>query len=214
MLSWFQALMPKEERFFDLFEHHAETIVGGAAALRELLNGGDDHLVNAREIKKHEHAADQITAETLLAVRRTFITPFDRSDIRDLICAMDDTIDQMHQTGKATLLYEVREFDPSMQRMGDIIVQASKLTRDSMPLLRNIGANSARLNSFGEEISRIEDEADGIHDLGLKSLFQTHRAGDPMGFIVGSEIYGHLEKVVDGFEDIANRMTAIVIEHL
>ena len=214
MLSWFQALMPKEERFFDLFERHAETIVGGAAALRELLNGGDDQLVCAREIKKQENRADEITAETLLAVRRTFITPFDRSDIRDLICAMDDTIDQMHQTGKATLLYEVRDFDPSMRRMGDIIVQASHLTRDALPLLRNIGANSARLNEFGEEISRIEDEADGIHDQGLKTLFHAHRANDPMGFIVGSEIYGHLEKVVDGFEDIANRVTAIVIEHL
>ena len=214
MLSWFQALMPKEERFFDLFERHAETIVGGAAALRSLLNGGDDQLACAREIKKHEHRADEITAETLLAVRRTFIIPFDRSDIRDLICAMDDTIDQMHQTGKATLLYEVRDFDPSMRRMGDIIVQASHLTRDALPLLRNIGVNSSRLNSFGEEISRIEDEADGIHDLGLKTLFQAHRSSDPMGFIVGAEIYGHLEKVVDGFEDIANRVTAIVIEHL
>jgi predicted phosphate transport protein (TIGR00153 family) len=214
MLSWFQALMPKEERFFNLFESHAETIVSGAAALRGLLNGGDDQLVCAREIKKHEHRADEITAETLLAVRRTFITPFDRSDIRDLICAMDDTIDQMHQTGKATLLYEVRDFDPSMQRMGDIIVQASQLTRDALPLLRNIGANSSRLNGFGEAISQIEDEADGIHDLGLKTLFHTHRANDPMGFIVGAEIYGHLEKVVDGFEDIANRVTAIVIEHL
>ena len=65
-------------------------------------------------------------ATTLLAVRRTFITPFDRSDIRDLITAMDDAIDQMHQTAKATLLYEMREFDPSMRRMGDIIVQAAE----------------------------------------------------------------------------------------
>jgi uncharacterized protein Yka (UPF0111/DUF47 family) len=213
MLSWFQALMPKEERFFDLFERHAETLVGGAAALRSLLDGGPDLPARCRDIKTRENEADAITAETLLAVRRTFITPFDR-DIRDLICAMDDTIDRMHQTSKATLLYEVRSFDPSMQRMGDIIVEAARLTRDALPLLRNIGANSAKLNAFGEEISRIEDEADAIHDQGLKGLFLSHRDNDPMAFIVGSEIYGHLEKVVDGFEDIANRMTGLVIEHL
>ena len=65
------------------------------------------------------------------------ITPFDRSDIKDLISTLDDTIDQMHQTGKATKLYEVRDFDPSMRRMGDIIVQASLLTRDALPLLRS-----------------------------------------------------------------------------
>lgn len=114
MLSLFQALMPKEQRFYDLFEHHAETIVAGAHALRKLLDGGDNLTNHVREIKIQENRADDITANTLLAVRRTFITPFDRSDIRDLITAMDDTIDQMHQTAKATVLYEVKEFDPTM----------------------------------------------------------------------------------------------------
>jgi len=214
MLSWFQALMPKEERFFDLFESHADKLVGGATALRALLDGGDDLPTRCQQIKAWGHEADTITAETLLAVRRSFITPFDRSDIRDLICAMDDTIDQMHQTSKATLLYEVRSFDPSMQRMGDIIVEAARLTREALPLLRRMGGNAAQLNHFSEEISRIEEEADGIHDQGLRGLFLSHREKDPMGFIVGSELYGHFEKVVDGFEDIANRVSGIVIEHL
>lgn len=214
MLSWFQALMPKEERFFDLFESHADKLVGGARALRGLLDGGADVSARSREIRTWEHEADTITAETLLAVRRSFITPFDRGDIRDLICAMDDTIDRMHQTSKATLLYEVESFDPSMRRMGDIIVEAARLTREALPLLRRMGGNASKLNLFGEEISRIEEEADSIHDQGLKGLFLSHREKDPMGFIVGSELYGHLEKVVDGFEDIANRVTGIVIEHL
>lgn len=214
MLSWFQALMPKEERFFDLFERHSETLVVGSKALRSLLDGGESVVPRSQEIRRQEHEADAITRDTLLAVRRTFITPFDRSDIRDLITAMDDTIDQMHQTAKATLLYEARDFDPSMRRMGDIIVQASELTREAIPLLRNMGPNATRLNSFAEEISRIEDEADSIHDQGLKELFRAHRHSDPMAFVVGAEIFGHLEKVVDGFEDVANRVTSIVIEHI
>jgi hypothetical protein len=213
MLSWFQALMPREEGFYDLFERHAETLVAGAGALRRLLDGGDGYLAAAQEIRRQEHAADDITRETLLAVRRTFITPFDRSDIRDLIVAMDDTIDQMHQTAKATQLYEVREFDASMRRIGDIIVQSADLTRGALPLLRAMRQNAARLNAFSEEITRIEDEADAIHDQGLKELFRLHRASDPMAFVVGSELYGHLESVVDGFEDVANRVTGIVIEH-
>ncbi len=213
MLSWFQALMPREEGFFDLFEHHAETLVGGAHALRRMLDGGDSYLACCQEIRRQEHAADDITREALLAVRRTFITPFDRSDIRDLISTMDDTIDQMHQTSKATQLYEFQEFDASMRRIGDIIVQSAEMTRESLPLLRAMRQNAAKLNTFGEEITRIEDEADTLHDQGLKDLFRAHRTSDPMAFVVGSEIYGHLEKVVDGFEDIANRVTAIVIEH-
>ncbi|WP_292530225.1 DUF47 domain-containing protein [Methylocystis sp.] len=213
MLSWFHALLPREERFFDLFERHAETLVAGAHALRELLNGGDRVLVCSQEIRRQEHEADAITREAHLAVRRTFITPFDRSDIRDLITAMDDAIDQMHQTAKATLLYETREFEPGMRRMGDIIVQSAELTRGAIPLLRSMRQNAGRLNAFSEEITRIEDEADAIHDQGLKELFQAHRHKDTMAFIVGGEIYGHLERVVDGFEDVADRVAGIVIEH-
>ncbi|WP_424362366.1 DUF47 domain-containing protein [Methylocystis parvus] len=214
MLSWFQALMPREEGFFDLFEKHAETLVLGARALRQMLDGGDGIVGCRQEIRRQENAADEITRDTLLAVRRTFITPFDRSDIRDLITAMDDTIDQMHQTSKVTQLFETRDFDASMRRMGDIIVQSAELTRDAMPLLRAMSANHAKLSAFSEEITRIEDEADAIHDEGLKELFRAHRTSDPMAFVVGAEIYGHLEKVVDGFEDIANRVTGIVIEHV
>lgn len=213
MLSWFQALMPREERFFDLFERHAETLVAGAHALRGLLDGGDRVFVCSQEIRRKEHEADEITREAHLAVRRTFITPFDRSDIRDLVTAMDDAIDQMHQTAKATLLFEAREFEPGMRRMGDIIVQAAALTRDAIPLLRTMRQNAGRLNAYSEEITRIEDEADAIHDQGLKELFQAHRHKDTMAFIVGAEIYGHLESVVDGFEDVADRVAGIVIEH-
>jgi predicted phosphate transport protein (TIGR00153 family) len=214
MLSWFQALMPKEARFFELFERHAETLVAGSRALRSLLDGGPDIPLFCQEIKRREHEADEITREVLLAVRRTFITPFDRSDIHDLITAMDDAIDQMHQTAKATLLYETREFEPPMRRMGDIIVHAAALTQASVPLLRSLGQNAGKLGAFSEDISRIEDEADSIHDQGLKDLFGAHRRSDPMAFVVGAEIYGHLEKVVDAFEDVANRVSAIAIEHL
>jgi predicted phosphate transport protein (TIGR00153 family) len=213
MLSWFQSLMPRDEGFFDLFERHAKTIVVGSHALRSLLDGGERVQVHCQEIKRRENEADAITREVLLAIRRTFITPFDRGDIHDLITAMDDTIDQMHQTAKATLIYETREFDPLAQRMGDIIVQAADLTGDAIPLLRTMQQNAGKLNAYAEEISRIEDEADDIYDQGLKELFRAHRVSDPMAFITGSEIYDHLEKVVDGFEDIANRISGIVIEH-
>ena len=74
--------------------------------------------------------------------------------------------------------------------------------------------NASRLNSFTEEILRIEDEADELHDQGLSALFRAHRNSDAMAFIIGAEIYGHLEKVVDGFEDVANRVAGIVIENV
>src|SRR5918997_3483989 len=110
MLRWFQALMPREERFFDLFARHAQTLSAGAEALRGVLQGGESVPRYCEIIAEREHEADEITREVMQAVRRTFITPFDRSDIQGLISSMDDAIDQMHKTAKTITLFELREF--------------------------------------------------------------------------------------------------------
>jgi predicted phosphate transport protein (TIGR00153 family) len=214
MLAWFHALMPKEDRFFELFARHSHTLVAGAEALRQLLEGGETVAQHCQEIVEREHEADAITREVLLTVRRTFITPFDRGDIKDLITAMDDAIDQMQQAAKAITIYEVRTFEPAMQAIGAIIVTAAELTREAVPLLRSIGRHAGRLNAITEEISRIEGEADDLHDAGLKALFRAQAGSDPMAFVIGSEIYGHLEMVVDRFDDVANEISSLVIEHL
>jgi predicted phosphate transport protein (TIGR00153 family) len=213
MLGWFQALMPREERFFELFARHSRALVAGAEALARLLEGGEAVPQYCREIVAREHEADEVTREVLLAVRRTFITPFDRGDIKDLITSMDDAIDQMHQTAKAITLFEVHAFDPPMREMGGLIVRAAALTFEAVPLLASIGREAGRLSAITEEVVRIEGQADELHDQGLKALFLAHRGSDPMAYVVGAEIYGHLERVVDRFEDVANEIHSLVIEH-
>src|SRR5260370_1977259 len=90
MVGWFGALMPREERFFELFARHAQVTLAGAEALRRLLNGGDDVLRHCGEISARENEADEITREALMALRRTFITTLHRRDITNLITSMDD----------------------------------------------------------------------------------------------------------------------------
>jgi hypothetical protein len=213
MLRFFQALMPKEDIFFQLYARHAETLVAGAGALRELLDGGNVPACAAR-VAEHEQSADDVAREGLLAVRRTFITPFDRGDVKALFGSLDDAIDQMHKTAKATLLFEVRAFEPEMRTMGDQIVQAAAKTREMVGLLPNMRANAAKLNALAEEITKLEDQADQAYDAGLKSIYQKGKAGDPMAYIVGAEILDHLEKVMDRFEDVAHEISGILIEHL
>jgi uncharacterized protein len=214
MLKWFQALMPKEDRFFGLFNRHAATLVQGAEALRALLEGGDAVPDGCRRLMLHENEADAYAREVLLAVRRTFITPFDRGDIKELIGLLDDAIDQMQKTAKAITLFEVESFKPQMVQMGDVIVEAAKLTVEAVALLSGMNEHANRINEIAVKITRIEEQADEIYDAGLKALFLAHRASDPMGFIVGAEIYDHLEKVVDRFEDVANGISGVLIEHL
>jgi uncharacterized protein len=211
MLGWFRALMPKEERFFELFTRHAQVTLAGAEALRALLKG-DDVQQCCREITKRENEADEITREVLTALRRSFITPLDRGDIKDLITSMDDAIDQMNQTAKIITLFELCSFKQSMQDMGEIIVLAAKLTVDAVALLGSLGQQSTRLHGLTEEIIRLEEQADQLHDQGRKELFLQQK--DAIAFVIGTELYNHLEMVVDRFEDVANEISAIVIENV
>jgi predicted phosphate transport protein (TIGR00153 family) len=214
MLEWFRTLLPKDERFFDLFAEHSRIVVAGATALRAMLDGSDAVTRQCKLVVEREREADGVTRDVLIAVRRTFITPFDRLDISDLITSMDDTIDQMQKTAKAIMLFEVRSFTPQMRQMGDAIVNAAGLVESAVPLLRSISAEAARLSSIAEEISNLEDRADDIHDSGLKELFQAQSATSPMAFVIGSEIYNHLEEVVDRFDDVGNEINGIVIDHV
>ena len=173
-------------------------------------------LVNlfCQRVNQFENDADNITREVLTAVRRTFITPFDRGDIKDLIQSMDDAIDMMRKTVKTVTLFEQRAFDPLMQQMGDVIVEAANLTARAIPLLSQVSANAKRLNELTEEVMRVEGRADELYEQGLKELFKRYGQSNPMAYMIGSEIYGELEKVVDRFEDVANEISGIVIENV
>jgi uncharacterized protein len=214
MLKWFRALLPREDRFFDLFAQHSRVVVEAAHSLKALLAGESDIDRHCARIIELENEADEITREVLLAVRRSFITPFDRGDIKDLIQSMDDAIDTMHKTVKTIWLFEQSGFDPAMREMGVLIVEAAGLIAEAIPLLNRVGTHSARLTAIAEEVVRVEGSADELYDQGLKDLFQRHGKSDPMAYIIGSEIYGELEKVVDRFEDVADEISGIVIENV
>ncbi|MCA0200438.1 MAG: DUF47 domain-containing protein [Proteobacteria bacterium] len=214
MFGWFQALLPREDRFFQLYNRHAETLVEGAQALRRLLNGGPDVAAAAAEVYRFEDQADAITRDIMQLVRRSFITPFDRSDIQDLVTALDDSIDQMKKTAKAVLMFEVQSMEPEMAAMGDHILKAAALTVEAVKMLSALRENNARLHTITEEIVRLEDDSDALNEAGIKALFKKYRDGNAMNYLVGIEIYDHLEKVMDRFEDVANRISSIVIEQV
>ncbi len=214
MLRWFHALMPKEERFFDLFARHSKAVLAGAEALRAMMEGGEALQRNYQIVMDREQDADDVTREVLIAVRRTFITPFDRANIRDLITSMDNTIDQMQKTAKGVVLFDVTEFTPQMKEMADAIVKCAQLVQEAVPLLHAISSEAVHISDMTAQISAIEGRADELHDIGLRVLYQTKAKTDPMAFFVGNEVYDHLEKVVDRFDDVANELHGIVIGHV
>ena len=214
LLRWFHALLPREERFFELLARHSDAVVAGAKALRDLLDGGDAVPRHYKTVMDREHDADDVTREVLIAVRRTFIAPFDRGDIKDLITSMDNAIDQMQKTAKTIMLFDQRSFTRQQKEMADAIVSCAGLVQEAIPLLAAINVNSGRISGIGEQISQIEGRADELHDLGLQELYRANQPANPMAFFVGVEIYDHLEKVVDRFDDVGNEISGIVIENV
>ncbi|MES2137395.1 MAG: DUF47 family protein [Pseudomonadota bacterium] len=212
MFAWFQRLLPRTGDFFGMFEAHAATLVGAADALSKLVDGGSSSRKQIAEINRFEHQADEIIREVLRTVRRTFLTPFDRGAITSLIGKMDDAVDEMQDSARAIDLYELSTFEAEMKQMVTIIVQAAALTAEAIPLLRDITRSGARIHALTEKLVRLESEADVVHAAGLKKAFQQH-SGTPMQFMVAREIYKHLERIVDAFEDVANEIDGIVIDH-
>ena len=213
MFAWFQRMLPKTGNFFELYESHAVIIVAAADALARLLQGGPGASEHIREVIERENDADDVTRTMLQTVRQTFLTPFDRGAITSLIGSMDDSIDEMQATVRAIDLYEVTEFDSEMKDMAAIVVDAARLTAEAMPLLRDVAGNGARLHELTERLVRMESHADDIHAAGLKRAYKELGGDQTLEFIVKREVYKHLEAIVDAFEDVANEIDGIVIDH-
>jgi len=212
MFGWFQRLLPRKGDFFGMFEAHAATLVAAAGAMAKLVDGGTAHTEQIAEINRREHEADEIIRDVLTSVRRTFLTPFDRGAITSLIGAMDDAIDEMQDTARAISLYELSTFETEMRQMVGIIVEAADLTADAIPMLRDISRNGIKLHDSTEKIVQLESRADVVHAAGLKKAFKQYQ-NDPMKFMVAREIYKHLERIADAFEDVANEIDGIAIDH-
>lgn len=214
MLDWFRALMPKEDRFFELFEQHANLVVAGAESLRAAFAGGPDLNEHIQTVMDRENEADVITREVILALRRSFSTPFDRGDIKDLITAMDDAVDQMQKTVKTILLFKVIQFEPEMSQMADNLVKAAVMLQQAIPLLRSSSTHAAQISRLTEQVSKIEGETDDLYDAARSRLYELKGPAEALGFWVSSEILDHLEGVMDRLEDVANEVHGIMIENV
>ena len=135
MLGWFQRLMPQTLLFFPLFERHAKTVTAGAEALRQMLDGGERASQHCRDIMRLEEEADGITREVLIGIRSTFITPFDRGDIKDLITSMDDaTASTPRRPARRS-----RVIDTARPTTTGMVPAAQKFSR---PMLHTLKANT------------------------------------------------------------------------
>lgn len=210
VLKLFRKMMPRDERFVERLCRHSGYVVEGAVQFRGIL-AGEDFDRHCKELFRLEEAADEVTRETVEAIHRSFITPFDRGEILELITGLDDIIDLMKDAARRMGLYGVA-YTPEMLAMADCAVRASTAIRDAMPSLSAIGRNVARLGEMQKQVRGAETEADDLLQRGLKTLFAgPGPAGDKFAI---EKVYELIEAVVNRCEDVTDVIAGIVVEHV
>ncbi len=204
---------PSSDNYFILFNELAACSVRGAKVLAQMSSVNDPVAFEQhfQEIRKIESEADEFTRTILLSLHKTFITPFDRSEIKDLAMALDDMIDYMEDIPQRAELYGPGEFTPEMSILGQIAVRATEKVQEAVALLSDM-QNAERILKICQEIGQIESEADRVMRAGMARLFAG--VSDARALIRAKELYELFEEAVDRCEDAADVIHGVVLERI
>ena len=208
-MPWFP-FMPREEKFFGLFEESAQNAVKTAQKLKELVDSWEDVGGKVSEITELEHTGDTITHQIMRQLHRTFVTPFDREDIALMGHSLDDITDFIQAAADAMLIYKVARPGERARELADIIVQAAVEVGKAMPELRS-RRGLQHIVTHCVEINRLENVADRVFRAAIGELFDnTTNIPD---IIKWREIYEHMESATDRCEDVANVLEGVALKH-
>jgi uncharacterized protein len=206
----FQRFMPRERRFFDYFNDHADQLVLGAEQLKALMGDVRQLDERKRNIENIEHRADKITQATMQLLHHTFITPIDRDEIHQLIGRMDDILDLMEDVSQCMFLYDIREVTGEAAELADLCLTSTLKVKEAVGGLGNL-KDPKRIMLLCNEIDRLEGDADRVMRAAMAKLFR--QEVDAKQLLKMKEIYQLLESVTDRCQDVANIIEGIVIEN-
>lgn len=202
--------MPREGRFFDLFNDHAEQLVQAARELAALISAGDDIERRAYNIESIEKRGDKIAHAAIQLVHKTFITPLDRDDIHQLVSKMDDILDVIEDTSQSIYAYDVRSITPEAMRLAELCVACVEKVKSAVGMMSNM-ENATAIMIVCQDIDRLESEADRVMRSAMAKLFRDEP--DVKQVMKMRSVYEMLETVTDRCEDVANVIQGIVIEN-
>lgn len=210
----FGRLMPKEGRFFDLFDEHAALIVEGVGhlvAMMAALNAGNgDARSFADAVDRTESAADRVTHDTISLLHQTFITPLDRDEIHQLITRMDDILDLTQDVAQTIALYDIRRATPEAITLAEITLACCERVKSAVNMLHSMDRAQDILAAC-REIDQYESDADRVMRGAMSKLFRDEP--DVRQLIKFKAVYELLETITDRCEDVANVIEGIVLEN-
>ncbi len=202
--------LPREQKFFDLFEESAKNIIKGAQALKDMIDSWEFIDSRVAEITELEHEGDSITHQVISLLHRTFVTPFDREDIALLAHTMDDIIDFIHAAADAMFIYKISTPTERAKELADIILQGAIEVEKAVHGLRRKSEFKNILDRC-VEINRLENMADRVYRAAIGELFENTE--DITEIIKWREIYEHLESATDRCEDVADVLEGVAVKH-
>jgi len=200
-------LLPREEKFFDLFEQQAGHIMSAARVLEEMTLDYANAKAKAERVKDLEHAGDTLTHEIVRRLNTTFVTPIDREDIYALGSRLDDVLDLIDAVADRLVLYRIDAPTDGCVGMANIIVKAAEETDRAVRCLRTL---SPFYHKHAVEVNRLENEADRLLRDELAALFEGNK--DAIEVIKWKELYETMESVTDRCEDVVNVIEGIVLK--
>jgi len=199
-------LMPREEKFFELFKDSAKNTLKGAEALKDLVNNYEDVEEKVKKIKEIEHRGDEIIHEIIDKLNKTFITPLDREDIHLIASELDDVLDAMEGISSRLLSFKIKKPTPACIELVDIIYQGVVQIERAISDLEHFD----NLHPFCVEINRLENKADGISQRMIAQILDEEQNWRVA--IKWKEIYGRLETAADHCENIADAIEGVVMK--
>ena len=207
------AITPRSDNYFVLFNKLADCAVEGSKVLAKMSavvepEKFEEHFA---EIRRIESQADEYTKEILLSLHKTYITPFDRREIRELAMALDDIIDYMEGIPQSAKIYGHTTFTPEMVALAQILLRASEKVRDAVQMLSDM-KNASKILKTCEEISQIEGEGDHVMRSGMHRLFE--EVSDARTLIRSRELYDLFEEAIDSCQDVGDVIHGVVVERI
>lgn len=202
--------MPKEVKFFDLFDKQAENLVKAAEFYKKLTDEAAFTPENVRAMHELEHYGDELTHNIINTLNETFITPFDREDILALANRLDDIIDGIYLITNRFQLYKIENPSEYSQKLANTIAQSTKAMQKALASLRS-NKNMKETLFQCVEINRLENEGDVLRDEAISWLFENEK--DPIMVIKQKELFEEAETVTDFCEYVANLVESILVKN-
>jgi uncharacterized protein len=203
-------LIPREMKFFDLFDEFAGLLTGASDKFLALLTRWDKLADRSAELCKDERACDAVVGRIIEALDRSFITPFDREDIHSLATALDDVMDEMEEAAYRLEAFRVDKPTPAAVSMARIVRDCCEHLSKALHLCRDVGNKAEQIQTHLREIGRLENEADALYRDSERALFA--EPPDVLLLIKWRELYAWLEKTVDACKKASLVISEIVIK--